>query len=246
MYVPRLGTDVGVAGGVVAAAVVLGIGAAHAAPADDGPAVAAATASAAAAGSTSGSGFDGLAGVLDKLFGIGATTGSAAATTNPADLLSTATTNFTDADHLLTGMDVSGVDSQLQLPEIITAQTGMLDTVTNVLTDYVGPVESAVSADSGSLSGLVDQLFFDPLNQNWADASTALLAADQGLDTAVAGGVDSDISSALLQIDGIELSQVLPAVFESIPFIIFSPLFGVDVAGDAAAAAIPDLLNIPF
>lgn len=228
------------AGGVVAAAAVLGLGAAHAAPADDGiPA-------ASAADTTTGSGSDGLTGVLDKLFGIDAAAGSAAATTSPADLLSTATTNFTDAANLLTGMDVSGVDSQLQLPEMIAGQTGMLDKLTSVLTDYVGPVESAISADAGSASSLVDQLFFDPVNQDWADASTALLTADQALDTAVAGGSESDIVSALVQTDGVEFSQILPAVFESVPFIVFSPLFGVDVAGDAAAAATSDLLGLPF
>jgi hypothetical protein len=52
-----------------------------------------------------------------------------------------------------------------------------------------------VLMDSGPLSTLIDQWFFDPLNQDWAADSKVLLTADQGLDTAVASGLKPDITA---------------------------------------------------
>ncbi|WP_343600852.1 hypothetical protein [Mycobacterium sp.] len=97
------------------------------------------------------------------------------------------------------------------------------------------------------MSGFGGQLFFDPLNRDWAAAasSTGLLTADQGFDTAVASGSGSDIASALHPMDRVEFSQVLPALFESITVIFAGPLFGADIAGDAGAAT-PDLFDLPF
>jgi hypothetical protein len=207
--VPRLGAGAVLVGGAIATAVMLGSGAAHAAPGDDVVGVAA-----------------------------------AADTTSSDDLLSTAATDFTDANTTLAGIDVSDAPSQLQsqLSEFISDQTGMLNTAVQTLNDSVGPVESTVLADSGSLSSLIDQWFFDPLNQDWASDGSALLNADQALDTAVISGSASDITSALQQVD-VAAIHVLPTEFESIPLIVLADLLG-DGSGAAAAGAAPDFFDL--
>lgn len=235
--VRRFGAGAVVAGAAVAAAAMLGSGAAQAAPGDD-------VVDAGTAGATSGSGLDWLWGGDATALASAAADSSAATTTSPADLLSTAVTDFTDANTVLAGIDVSDAPSQFQsqLSQFIGDQTGQLNTAVQLLNDSVGPGESTVLADSGPLSTVIDQWFFDPLNQNWADASTALLTADQELDTAVASGSESDITSALQQVDVAE-SQVLPAEFESIPLIFLGDLLG-GGAGDAAATS--GLFDLPF
>lgn len=234
--VRRLGASAVTVGGAVAAAAMLGSGSAQAAPGDDvvdaGPIAA-----------TSGSGSDWLWGGDATTIAGAAADSSTATTTSSANLLSTAVTDFADANTVLAGIDVSDAPSQFQsqLSQFIGDQTSQLNTALQLLTDSVGPGEATVLADSGPLSTMIDQWFFDPLNQNWADAGTALLTADQGLHTAVASGAESDITSALQQVDVAE-SQVLPAEFESIPLIFLGDLFG-DGAGDAAATS--GLFDLP-
>jgi len=169
---------------------------------------------------------------------------AAADTTSSDSLLSTAATDFTDASTTLAAIDVSEAPSQFQsgFPEFISDQIGMLNTDVQTLNDSVGPVESTVLTDSGPLSSLIDQWYFDPLNQGWASDASALLTADQALDTAVIGGSASDITSALQQVDLAE-SQVLPTEFESIPLIVLADLLG-DGSGAAAAGATPDFFDL--
>jgi hypothetical protein len=168
------------------------------------------------------------------------------ASTSSDDLLSAAVTDFTDAKTVLASIDVSDAPNELQssLSGYISDQTAMLNTVLQTLNDSVGPAESTVLTDSGPLSTLIDQWFFDPLNQDWTADSKVLLTADQGLDTAVASGLKPDITSALQVVDPAE-SHVLLTEFESIPLIVLGDLIGKGSA-DAAAGATPDLFDLPF
>lgn len=221
--VRRFRSAAGLAGGAAVAAAILGVGTAHAAPSDDVAGTAVTTAAA------TSSGWDG-----SWLFGDLTNPGDAAATTNSSvDLLSTAYTNLTDASDLLSGLgnNISSIGDRL-------------DTIAQTLPDKIEPAESAILAHSGSLSGLVDQLFLDPLNQQWLATSDAVLSASQALESATADGSNLEILTATLQLNGAVWFQLIPTAFASVPVGIVGSFFG-DAAGDAAAVT-PDLFDLPF
>lgn len=83
---------------------------------------------------------------------------------------------------------------------------------------------------------MIDQWFFEPLNQSWATEAQAVLTADQGLATAVAGGTESAITTAL-QGQLVADANFLPTEFESIPFMVVADLMGDGGTGDAAATS---------
>lgn len=234
--VRRVGTGIGLTGAAMAAAAMVGLGAAHAAPGGDVVEVV-------PGGADARSGADAL-GPYVTMWDQAAQ--QALASGNPADSLSTASTNFTDAGNVFSGVDVSGLSGQVQqnATALIDSQTKIVDSVVNFLDDHVGPAESAISAHSGSLSDLADQLFLDPLNQQWIDASESLLNAGQAFDTAVTDGSTADMGAALLQTFGVDLFQIVPTIFESIPTLSFGDMLA-DVAGDTAAVT-PDLFDLPF
>ncbi|WP_154677593.1 hypothetical protein [Mycolicibacter icosiumassiliensis] len=177
---------------------------------------------------------------MESLLGDPSTSGSATAsdTASPTDLLSTAVTDFTEEKSVLAGIDVSDAPSDLQssLTQNISDNVAIANTEIQLLNSSVGPVESTVLADTGPLSSVIDQWFFEPVNQSWANDAQALLAADQGLATAVSSGSESGITTALQQLVGAE-ANVLPAEFESIPFMVIADLMGDGGAGDAAATS---------
>ncbi|MBS9536224.1 hypothetical protein KIH27_21815 [Mycobacterium sp. M1] len=236
LVVRQVGTGIGLTGAAMAAAAMIGLGAAHAAPAGDVVEVV-------PSGADAGSGAGAL-GPYVTMWDQAAQ--QALASGSPADLLTTATTNFTDAGNVFSGVDVSGLSGQVQqnATALIDSQTKIVGSVVNYLDDHVGPAESAISAHSGSLSSLADQLFLDPLNQQWIDAGEALLNAGHAFDTAVTDGSTADMGSALLQTFGVDLFQIVPTIFESIPVLSLGGVLG-DAAGDAAAVT-PDLLDFPF
>lgn len=126
----------------------------------------------------------------------------------PADLLDSAHTNLTDANQLLSQIDVS-----VQPPGAIALQMTQQDLALYNL----GQLESAqnvISAHDGALSGLVNQLFFTPLDQAWVNASEAVLNADQGLSAAIASG--SGLEAAEFGLFGPDF-QLLSDAFNSIP-----------------------------
>lgn len=109
---------------------------------------------------------------------------------SPADLLSDATTNFTDANQLLT---------EIPSGEFASVSTEMLQQ-SSYLQDIasVGSAESALSSyDNGVLADLLNP-WFSSVDEGWYQASEAALNADQALETAVATGSSTDISTALL------------------------------------------------
>ncbi len=215
----------------------LGSGAAHAAPGSDVVDFTSAT---------SGSGLDWLWADAANLLGDPALSGAADATdtTSSNDPLSTAVTDFTDAKTVLAGIDVSHAPSDLQsgLSPYLTNQMDTLSTDLQLLNGSVGPVESTVLADTGPLSSVIDQWFFEPLNQSWANDAQALLTADQGLATAITSGSESDITTALQQVNGAD-ANILPTEFESIPFMVIGDLFG---GGTGDAVATSALFDLPF
>lgn len=233
----RFGAGAIVVGGAIATAVILGSGTAHAAPGTDVVDIASAT---------SGSDLSWLWSDAESLLGAPATSGAADAigTTGSTDPLSTAVTDFTDDKSVLTGIDASTAPSDLQssLTQNISSAMNLDDTGLQLINDDLKPVESVVLADTGPLSTVIDQWFFEPLNHSWATEAQALLTADQGLATAIAGGTESSITTAL-QDQVVADANFLPTEFESIPFMVVADLMGDGGAGDASAA--PDFFDLP-
>jgi hypothetical protein len=189
--------------------VLLGLGTANAAPTDD-----AADVTTVDAGSGSGSG-------LDWLWG-----DSAGAPTAPADdssptdslgLLDSAGTNLTDANNVLGQLDVSS-----QLPgAFVLVSTGFNDSALQLL----GPLESAEStilSNDGPLSDLISPLLTD-FDQQFYQASEAVLNADQALETAVANG--SGVSAAEAGANITEHELFVDGLFGAVPVIVAGDFF---------------------
>ncbi len=235
--VRRFGAGATLVGGAIATAMMLGSGAAHAAPGNDIADITSATSS---------PGLGWLWADVENLLGDPSTSGSAGATgnTGPDDSLSTAATDFTDDKSLLAGIDVSKAPSDLQstLTQDIGSEIRMADTGLQLINGDLKPVETAILADTGPLSTVINQWFFEPLNQSWATEAGDLLTADNGLATAIASGSESTITTALQQMLVAD-ANFLPAEFESIPFMVIADLMGDGGAGDAAATS--GLFDLP-
>jgi hypothetical protein len=109
--------------------------------------------------------------------------------TTPADLLSDATTNYTDANQFL---------GEIPSGEFASASSAIFNQGVDIQDiASLGISENALSSyDNGVLADFLTPLF-SSVNQGWDQASEAALTADQALETAVAGGSVTDITSAL-------------------------------------------------
>ncbi|ULP49243.1 hypothetical protein [Mycolicibacter virginiensis] len=156
------------------------------------------------------------AGAADQLAGVAAAGGGADST----DLLIIASTNFFDAKDVIAGIDTSELSGTL-LSAVETAQRipDILDRVVFIVDDRLAPAESAILAHSGSISSLVDQLFFAPLNQQWADASESMLNAANAFDSAIEDGSVPGAVTASFQMLGITFSETIPAAIASMPIV---------------------------
>jgi hypothetical protein len=130
-------------------------------------------------------------------------TASAAATdASPAGLLSEATTNYTDANQLLA--EIPGGEYAVVGTQTL-AQDGYLQDIASA-----GSAESALTSyDNGALADLLNPAF-SSVDQGWAQASEAALSADQAVETAVASGSATDISTALFGTIGPEYQALGP------------------------------------
>nr|WP_239652143.1 hypothetical protein [Mycobacterium sp. UM_NZ2] len=156
------------------------------------------------------------AGAADQLAGVAAAGGGADST----DLLIIASTNFFDAKDVIAGIDTSELSGTL-LSAVETAQRipDILDRFVFIVDDRLAPAESAILAHSGSISSLVDQLFFAPLNQQWADASESMLNAANAFDSAIEDGSVPGAVTASFQMLGITFSETIPAAIASMPIV---------------------------
>lgn len=145
---------------------------------------------------------------------IGTSTDSAAALasavtgTTPAELLTDATTNYTDAGQLLSELPTSsfGQDAPA-LASAILFDNNMLQGIANV-----GSAESALSSyDNGALSEFLNPLFTS-LDQSWDQASEAALSSSQAVESVVGSGSAADIAAALVGIAGPEYEALGPAI----------------------------------
>lgn len=162
------------------------------------------------------------AGTADQLAGV-AVAGENADST---ELLIIASTNFGDAKDVLTGLDTSELSgSLLSAVEAMHRFPDIMDRAVDIVDDKLAPAEATILEHSGSMSSLIDQLFFAPLNQQWADAGESMLSATQAFESAVADGSLVDAMSAEFQMLGITFGDVIPLAIASAPVVWIGSLF---------------------
>lgn len=176
------------------------------------------------------------AGTADQLAGV-AVAGENADST---ELLIIASTNFGDAKDVLTGLDTSELSgSLLSAVEAMHRFPEIMDRAVDIVDDKLAPAEATILEHSGSMSSLIDQLFFAPLNQQWADAGESMLSATQAFESAVADGSLVDAMSAEFQMLGITFGDVIPLAIASAPVVWIGSLFD-------DAVAMGDFFNFGF
>ncbi|KAA8959249.1 hypothetical protein [Mycobacterium sp.] len=106
-------------------------------------------------------------------------------TATPAGLLATASTNLTDANDVLSTISAPPGSEAAQFVDnqSIAVFSNSLETLQSAA--------NIISADGGFLTP-VEQLVVTPAEQDWVQASTAMLHADQALATAVTGNTGLD------------------------------------------------------
>lgn len=106
---------------------------------------------------------------------------SAAASTATADLLGQAATNFTGAEQAFNGVPAT------ELPDLVLYQANLSNTGLVDVTGLGEAQNGILSFDNGEFASLVTPLFND-LDQNWVQASDALLNANTALVTSFTDG----------------------------------------------------------
>jgi hypothetical protein len=130
------------------------------------------------------------------------------AVTSPADLLSDATTNYTDASELLSGIPSSSVGDYAPALASATEFDG------NIL-GGIANLDSAESALSSYGNGVLAELLnpvFTNIDQSWDSASQAALDATQALDGVVGSGSTAEIAAGLLAVSTSEFEALQPAL----------------------------------
>ncbi|MGH3562866.1 MAG: hypothetical protein ACRDTN_13995 [Mycobacterium sp.] len=118
-------------------------------------------------------------------------------------------------------MSSADLSDNSELSQFVSSQTQLQDTLQHVL-GQLESAESTISAHDGSLSSLVDQLFFDPINQGWANTTEGILTADQAFDSALAAGSGAEGAALAAAFADI---PVLGDFFDSFPVIIAADFF---------------------
>jgi hypothetical protein len=160
---------------------------------------------------------------------------AATAAADPSNLLSEATTNFTDANQLLGEIpsgDFASVTSAIDAQDTLLQTLGFLDSAES----------SLLSVDNGALADLLNP-WFASVDQGWYSASEAALNADQALETAVASGSATAEDTALLGLITPSLDALGPDL-NSVPIIFADILSGNDpisAGGDLASSLDPSI-----
>jgi hypothetical protein len=160
---------------------------------------------------------------------------AATAAADPSDLLSEATTNFTDANQLLSEIpsgDFASVTSTIDAQDTLLQTLGFLDSAESSLSSYGG----------GALADLLNP-WFASVDQGWYSASEAALNADQALETAVASGSATAEDTALLGLITPSFDALGPDL-NSVPIIFADILSGNDpisAGGDLASGLDPSV-----
>jgi hypothetical protein len=162
------------------------------------------------------------AGTADQLAGVAGVGDNS----DSAELLIIAGTNFGDAGDVIIGIDTSELsESMLSAIAALDRFSSIIDRTVDIVSGGLAPAEATILEHSGSMSSLIDQLFFAPLNQQWADAGESMLDAAQGFEGAIAEGSVADAVSAQFQMLGISFGEVIPLALASAPVVWIGSLF---------------------
>lgn len=168
-----------------------------------------------------------------------AANGTSIPAATPAELLSDASTNYTDANQLLSAIP-SGPDYSANIATTIDVQDKLLQGIANL-----GSAESALSSyDNGALSDLLNP-WFASVNQGWDQVSEAALSSEQALESAVSTGSATTIETALAGTLGPVYEALGPAFQSDFVDIAAHLLTGIDpvTAGlDTASAVDPGII----
>jgi hypothetical protein len=136
-------------------------------------------------------------------------------------LLNSAITNLSDASNVLS----PDVDDISQLAGYVNADEELAIFADRLLTseNYIDFVANSISQD-GSLSDLINQVFFIPLDQSWENDSEAILDAAGTLDAAIAAQA-AGVPVAYLDLESAENDALVTAVL-SIPVFFVDELLG--------------------
>jgi hypothetical protein len=128
--------------------------------------------------------------------------------TTPANLLSDATANYTDAGQLLSGIPSSSIGEYA--PALASAEEfdgNMVQGIANL-----DSAEDALSSyGNGVLAEFLNPLFTN-IDQSWDQASEAALSSTQALDGVVGSGSTADIAAGFLAVSGSEFEALQPAI----------------------------------
>lgn len=132
----------------------------------------------------------------------------AVADSTPASLLSDASTNYTDAGHLLSEIPTSSVgDLAPALASATEFDGNMLHGIANL-----DSAESAVSSyGNGALAEFLNPVFTN-IDQSWDQASEAAISSTQALDGVVGSGSTADIAGSFLAVSTSEFEALQPAI----------------------------------
>jgi hypothetical protein len=115
------------------------------------------------------------------VIGTGAAPAARADDTSIADLLGQASTNFTAAEQAFAGVPTT------DLPDLVLYQANLANTDFVNVTGLGEAENGILSYDNGEFANLVTPLFTD-VDQNWLQASEAVLNADTALVAAITDG----------------------------------------------------------
>jgi 3-oxoacyl-ACP reductase-like protein len=115
------------------------------------------------------------------MIGLGAAPAARADGASIADLLGQASTNFTAAEQVLAGVPTT------DLPDLVLYQANLANTEFLDVTGLGYAENGILSYDNGEFATLVTPLFSD-LDQNWLQASEAVLNANTAWVTAITDG----------------------------------------------------------
>jgi hypothetical protein len=128
--------------------------------------------------------------------------------TTPADLLSDAATNYTDASQLLDDIPSASVGEYAPALASATEFDG------NMLAG-IATLDSAESALSSYGNGVLTEFLtpvFTNIDQSWDQASEAALSSTQALDGVVGTGSTADIAAGFLAVSTSEFEALQPAI----------------------------------
>ena len=153
---------------------------------------------------------------------------------DPAGLLSSAAADLTQAEDVLTGVDVP-----TSMQKFIDDQTQLPDHYLQLITQAESIQDPLFSSDNSFVSEVAN-LLYGNLDQQFAQDSAALLAAEQAFAADPSQATEAGVLTSDLQIAGTALDSLFP----ELAGVFIDRLLGIDVPlPDPASDLIPDLFS---